>query len=93
MAWTTAATAMKRPKPNKIKDYYQAETPVYGIVTDGKLLEFAQFAHNVLTKQIDGYTVSDLPRVWGVTKSIFDQAKLLSNSPFNHKCPSHDSCN
>ena len=51
-----------------------ADTPVYGIVTDGKLWEFSQFSHNTLTKQIDSYTVSDLPRLLGVTKSIFDQA-------------------
>ncbi len=48
--------------------------PVYGIVTDGKLWEFAQFADNTLTKQIDSYTVSDLPRLLGITKSVFDQA-------------------
>ena len=47
---------------------------VYGIVTDGKLWEFAQFANNTLTKQIDSYTVSDLPHLLGMTKSIFDQA-------------------
>ena len=47
---------------------------VYGIVTDGKLWEFAQFANNTLTKQMDSYTVSDLPHLLGMTKSIFDQA-------------------
>jgi len=52
------------------------EHPVYGIVTDGKLWEFAQFTHNTLTKQIDSYTVSDLPRLLGVTKSLFDQAVM-----------------
>lgn len=51
-----------------------ADTPVYGIVTDGKLWEFAQFTRNTLTKQIDSYTVSDLPRLLGITKSIFDRA-------------------
>ncbi len=50
------------------------KTPVFGIVTDGKLWEFAQFGNNTLTKQVDSYTVSDLPRLLGILQSIFDQA-------------------
>ncbi|MBE9069476.1 hypothetical protein IQ260_22780 [Leptolyngbya cf. ectocarpi LEGE 11479] len=48
--------------------------PVYGIVTDGKLWEFAQFMDNTLLKEQTSYTVSDLPVLLGVTNSIFEQA-------------------
>ncbi|MEM9218603.1 MAG: hypothetical protein AAGD25_30210 [Cyanobacteria bacterium P01_F01_bin.150] len=46
---------------------------VYGIVTDGKLWEFAQFTGNTLTKQRDSYTVSNLPQLLGMTQAIFER--------------------
>ncbi|MDM8535759.1 hypothetical protein QUF70_03305 [Desulfobacterales bacterium HSG17] len=50
------------------------ELPVYGIVTDGKLWEFGRLTGQDFTKNIDSFTVSDLNKLFGALKFIFDKA-------------------
>jgi len=48
-----------------------ATIPVYGIVTDGELWKFGKLVGNVFTSNIEGYTVSNLARLFGVLNFIF----------------------
>ncbi len=48
--------------------------PVYGIVTDGKLWEFGKLTEKEFTKNIDIFTVTDLNRLFGALKFVFDEA-------------------
>ncbi|MCY7375739.1 MAG: hypothetical protein LH472_07175 [Pyrinomonadaceae bacterium] len=47
------------------------ETPVYGIVTDGERWQFGKFQRNLLTRQIAGFTIDDLPALFGALHFIF----------------------
>ncbi|HHC24595.1 MAG TPA: hypothetical protein ENK58_04160 [Desulfobacterales bacterium] len=53
------------------------EMPVYGIVTDGKLWEFGKLTEKGFTKNTDSFTVTDLNKVFGALKFIFDEAAKL----------------
>ncbi|MCP4350269.1 MAG: hypothetical protein GY795_32750 [Desulfobacterales bacterium] len=53
------------------------EMPVYGIVTDGKLWEFGKLTEKCFTKNTDSFTVTDLKKVFGALKFIFDEAVKL----------------
>lgn len=52
------------------------ELPVYGVVTDGKLWEFGKLEKNLFTKNIIGYTLDNLPQLFGTLNFIF-QAHAL----------------
>ena len=47
-----------------------ASFAVYGIVTDGKLWEFGKLVESTFTKNIEGYTVDHLPKLFGVLNFI-----------------------
>jgi hypothetical protein len=47
---------------------------VHGVVTDGKLWEFGKLVGSTFTKNAEGYTVDDLPRLFGVLHFIFQLA-------------------
>jgi len=51
--------------------------PVYGIVTDGKLWEFGKLTDKVFTKNIESFIVTDLRKLFGTLKYIFDEAEKL----------------
>jgi hypothetical protein len=46
---------------------------VYGIVTDGKTWEFGCLQRDVFTKNTKGYTLDDLPELFGSLDFIFNQ--------------------
>jgi len=48
-----------------------ADFPVYGIVTDGKLWEFGKLAKNVFIKNKEGYTIHHLAELFSVLNHIF----------------------
>lgn len=54
-----------------------SEMTVYGIVTDGKLWEFGKLTEKGFTKNTDSFTVSDLNKLFGALKYIFDEATVL----------------
>ncbi|MDM8516999.1 hypothetical protein QUF76_12430 [Desulfobacterales bacterium HSG16] len=54
----------------KIND--NANLPVYGIVTDGKLWEFGKLYQNFFTKNIMNYTIDNLAGLFGVLNMIFE---------------------
>ncbi|KOR32173.1 hypothetical protein TI05_08935 [Achromatium sp. WMS3] len=45
---------------------------IYGIVTDGKRWEFGKLCHNQFTQNISGYSVDQLPQLFGVLQQLFD---------------------
>lgn len=47
---------------------------VYGIVTDAKLWEFGKLIDTVFIKNIEVFTVTDLSKLFGALKFIFDEA-------------------
>ncbi len=49
----------------------EASFAVYGIVTDGKLWEFGKLLGDTFTKNIEGFTVDNLARLFGVLNVIF----------------------
>lgn len=49
------------------------ELTVYGIVTDAKLWEFGQLKDKVFTKNIEGFMVTELSKLFGALKFIFDE--------------------
>lgn len=53
----------------KIND--DAGIPVHGIVTDGELWKFGKLVGDVFTSNIEGYTVSNLARLFGAIHYIF----------------------
>ena len=54
----------------KIND--DAAQTVYGVVTDGKLWEFGKLTGDRFTKNIEGLTVDQLPRLFGALHFVFD---------------------
>lgn len=61
----------------------QQSRPVYGIVTDGKLWEFGRLEHQVFTKNLASYTITDLDPLFCILNSVFylaTQNLTLSNS-------------
>lgn len=57
----------------KIND--DADFPVHGIVTDGKLWEFGRLSQDIFTKNIQSYTVDDLSTLFGVLDFVFRAAE------------------
>jgi len=53
------------------------EMPVYGIVTDAKLWEFGKLTEKGFTKNTDSFIVTDLNKLFGALKFIFDEATKL----------------
>ena len=49
---------------------------VYGIVTDGKLWEFARLQEQVFTKHSQSYTIDDLPLLFGVLEFVLKAAAV-----------------
>lgn len=49
-------------------------TPVYGIVTDGKLWEFGKLTGNIFTKNSAGVTIDRLAQLLGTLNFLFQQA-------------------
>ena len=47
------------------------ETAVFGIVTDGERWQFGKFQRNLLTRQNSGFTIDDLPKLFGAIHFIF----------------------
>ena len=62
----------------KIND--DADIAVQGIVTDGELWKVGKLMGDTFTSNIEGYTVSNLPRLFGAINYIF-QAVSKSDSP------------
>jgi len=56
---------------NRLND---SPLPVYGIVTDGKLWEFGRLHHQVFTKNLAGYTITDLEKLFCQLNGLFDLA-------------------
>jgi len=56
----------------KIND--DADLPVYGIVTDGKLWEFGKLVKNVFIKNREGYTIHYLVKLFSVLNYIFQSS-------------------
>jgi len=52
----------------------EANRPVYGVVTDGKLWEFGKLIADKFSRNIDGYTVDDLPHLFGALSFIFNES-------------------
>jgi len=52
---------------------------VQGIVTDGKLWEFGKLAGNTFVKNIEGFTVDHLARLFGVLNFVFQSVGKLSH--------------
>jgi hypothetical protein len=45
--------------------------PVYGIVTDGKYWEFGKLEGHIFTKNLENFSVDDLPELLGVLDGVF----------------------
>lgn len=45
--------------------------PVYGIVTDGKLWEFGKLTNDVFVKNMEGYTIHHLAKLFGAVDCVF----------------------
>jgi hypothetical protein len=58
-----------------------AHLVVQGIVTDGKLWEFGKLKEDVFTKNIEGYTVDHLPRLFGALDYVFHSASRNEIEP------------
>ncbi|OQX11278.1 MAG: hypothetical protein BWK80_44895 [Desulfobacteraceae bacterium IS3] len=52
-----------------------ADSPVQGVVTDGKLWEFGRLCGDIFTKNIQSYTVDNLPLLFGVLHFVFRSAE------------------
>jgi hypothetical protein len=52
----------------------QHSRPVYGIVTDGKLWEFGRLEHQVFTKNLASYTITDLDALFCILNGLFNLA-------------------
>ena len=52
----------------------QHSRPVYGIVTDGKLWEFGRLEHQVFTKNLASYTITDLDPLFSILNALFHLA-------------------
>ncbi len=52
------------------------ETSVYGIVTDGERWQFGKFQQNLLTRQISGFTIDDLPQLFGALHFVFQSISV-----------------
>ena len=52
------------------------ETSVYGIVTDGERWQFGKFQQTLLTRQISGFTIDDLPQLFGALHFIFQSISV-----------------
>ncbi|MCP4103962.1 MAG: hypothetical protein GY749_00255 [Desulfobacteraceae bacterium] len=50
------------------------DSPVYGIVTDGKLWEFGKLTKNMFIKNTEGYTIHHLARLFSVLNHIFQSS-------------------
>lgn len=48
-----------------------ADMPVFGIVTDGELWKFGKLEGDTFTSNIEGYTVGNLPELFGALNFIF----------------------
>lgn len=48
--------------------------PIYGIVTDGRLWEFGKLFETVFTKNISGFTIDELPELFGALDFVFRNA-------------------
>ena len=49
-----------------------SEQPVIGIVTDGKLWEFGKLVASDFTRNTEGFTVDDLPQLFGALQFTFE---------------------
>jgi hypothetical protein len=47
------------------------ETPVYGIVTDAERWQFGKLQRSLFTRHIAGFTIDDLPELFGTLHFIF----------------------
>ncbi len=53
--------------------------PVHGIVTDGELWKFGKLTGDTFTSNIEGYTVGDLPRLFGAINFIFQSISKITS--------------
>ena len=51
-----------------------AKLPIYGVVTDGRLWEFGKLLETVFTKNISGFTIDELPELFGALDFLFRNA-------------------
>lgn len=54
------------------------QRPVYGIVTDGELWKFGVLVDDTFTSNPEGYTVSNLPELFGALHFIFMAVSTIS---------------
>jgi hypothetical protein len=47
---------------------------IYGIVTDARLWEFGKLVEAVFTKNISGFTIDEMPKLFGALNYIFHRA-------------------
>ena len=59
--------------------------PIFGIVSNGKIWEFAKLRDRALTKNIKPYRVSDLDELFAAVNYVFQQAQLAT-----HAAPTSD---
>jgi hypothetical protein len=52
----------------------QHSRPVYGIVTDGKLWEFGRLEHQVFTKNLASYTITEVDPLFYILNALFHLA-------------------
>jgi hypothetical protein len=48
------------------------EQPIVGVVTDGKLWEFGKLVGSDFTRNAEGFTVDDLPQLFGALRATFE---------------------
>ena len=63
--------------------------PVYGVVTDGNLWQFGKLVEDVLTKNLNDYTIGDWPRLFGALDFIMrtiseSRYQTLHNGKYNN---------
>lgn len=62
----------------KIND--DASIAVHGIVTDGELWKFGRLIENIFTSNVVGYTVGNLPKLFGAINYVFKNASRYYNA-------------
>ena len=54
---------------------------IFGIVSNGKMWEFAKLKDNFFTKNLKSYRISDLEELFGALHYVFQQCQLQLVEP------------
>ena len=55
---------------------HQTSTPIFGIISNGVIWEFAMIRENHFTKEVRIYTIQDLQLLLSAIAYMFEQSKL-----------------